>query len=169
MRRSSLLVAGFVLALASCSSPAPAPAPAPPADDHSAAEAAIRAADDQWAKSAADNNLDTWMSYYTDDVAVLPPNEPIAIGREAARKSLGAFLATPGLKVSWKTMRVEAAKSGELGYSYGTYEMALKDPKGKPLSDHGKYLEAWRKQPDGNWKCVADMFSSDLVSPTPAK
>jgi ketosteroid isomerase-like protein len=73
-----------------------------------------------------------------------------------------AFLATPGLKVSWKTTKVEAAKSGEIGYSYGTYEMTFNDAKGKPMSDRGKYLEVWKKQSDGTWKCAADMFSSDL-------
>src|SRR5262245_56385548 len=169
MRRPLFPVLAFALvAAARCSPPAPPPLQPPP-DEHAAAEAAIRAADDDWAKSAADNNMDAWMSHYTDDAAVLPPNEPMAVGREAARKSIGAFLATPALKVTWKTSKVEAAKSGELGYSYGTYEMTFKDAKGKALSDHGKYLEAWRKQADGSWKCVADMFSSDMAAPAPAK
>ena len=28
--------------------------------------------------------------------------------------------------------------------------------------DQGKTLEVWKKQADGTWKCVADMWSSDL-------
>jgi ketosteroid isomerase-like protein len=28
-------------------------------------------------------------------------------------------------------------------------------------------LEVWKKQADGNWKCVADMFSSDLPAVGP--
>jgi ketosteroid isomerase-like protein len=165
MRRLLFPLATVVLLAASrCASPAPPLQPAP--DDHATAEAAIRAADEEWSKSAADNNIDTWMAHYTDDVAALPPNEPTAVGRDATRKSIAAFLATPGLKVSWKTTKVEAAKSGEIGYSYGTYEITFKDAKGKPMSDRGKYLEVWKKQSDGTWKCAADMFSSDLPLPS---
>ena len=44
----------------------------------------------------------------------------------------------------------------------GTYEITETDDSGKPMTDKGKYLKVWKKQPDGSWKCVADMFSSDL-------
>jgi ketosteroid isomerase-like protein len=33
---------------------------------------------------------------------------------------------------------------------------------GKPMTDQGKTLEIWKKQTDGSWKCVADMWSSDF-------
>ena len=29
----------------------------------------------------------------------------------------------------------------------------------------GKFVEVWKKQADGQWKVVADMFSSDLPAP----
>ena len=168
MRVWQPVLAVFVLAATSgCTSAAPNVAA--PADDHVAAETAIRAADDEWSKSAANNNVDTWLSHYTADAAALPPNEPMAVGTDAVRKTIGAFLATPGLKVTWKTTKVEAAKSGDVGYSYGTYEMTFSDAKGKPAADRGKYLEVWKKQPDGSWKCTADMFSSDLPASAPAK
>ena len=69
--------------------------------------------------------------------------------------------------MSWKATRVEVAKSGDLGYITGTYEMSIKDETGKLINDKGKYLEVWKKQGDGSWKCSADMFSSDLPA-TPA-
>jgi ketosteroid isomerase-like protein len=30
------------------------------------------------------------------------------------------------------------------------------------MTDRGKYLAVWKKQADGSWKCVADMFNTDL-------
>ena len=145
-----------------------APTPPPPPDTRAADEAAIRAADEEWAKSAVQKNVDTWMSHYTDDVVALPPNEPAAAGKEAVRKLMTGFLASPGLSVTWKVTSAQASKSGDLGYTHGTYEMTMNDAKGKPMSDHGKYLEVWKKQADGSWKCTADMFSSDLPA-APAK
>ena len=35
--------------------------------------------------------------------------------------------------------------------------------------DRGKYLEVWKKQADGKWKVVADMFNSDLPLAPPAE
>jgi ketosteroid isomerase-like protein len=40
----------------------------------------------------------------------------------------------------------------------------MNDTNGKPINDRGKYLEVWEKQTDGNWKCRADMWNSDLAS-----
>jgi len=31
-----------------------------------------------------------------------------------------------------------------------------------PIDDTGKYLEIWKKQADGGWKVVRDIFNSDL-------
>jgi len=49
----------------------------------------------------------------------------------------------------------------------GTYELSETDANGKPMVDKGKYLEIWKKQADGSWKCVADMFNTDLPSMAP--
>ena len=54
------------------------------------------------------------------------------------------------------------AKSGDMAYMTGTYEMATMDATGKPAMDRGKYLEVWEKQADGKWKCGADAFNTDL-------
>jgi len=37
-----------------------------------------------------------------------------------------------------------------------------KDPKGVASADHGKFVEVWRKQADGKWKCAVDIFNSDI-------
>jgi ketosteroid isomerase-like protein len=144
--------------------------PAATADTRADDEAAIRKADMDWANTAQSKQVDAWMTYYTDDVAVLPPNESMAIGTEQARKSIGGLLALPGLNLKWTPSKTGVARSGDLGYSYGAYEMTFNDPKGNPVSDKGKYVEVWKKQPDGKWKCAVDTFNSDLpAAPPPAK
>jgi len=54
------------------------------------------------------------------------------------------------------------AKSGELGYLYGTYELSMQEP---VVHDTGKMVEVWKKQADGKWKCIVDTFNSDLPVP----
>jgi ketosteroid isomerase-like protein len=55
-----------------------------------------------------------------------------------------------------------ASKCGDMVYLQGTYTMTMTDPKTKkPLTDKGKYLTIFTKQPDGIWKAIADTFNSD--------
>ena len=74
----------------------------------------------------------------------------------------------PGLVITWQPTKVKVGKSGEMAWVSGTYELTMNDASGKPINDRGKYLEVWEKQTDGNWKCAADMWNSDLAASAPA-
>jgi uncharacterized protein (TIGR02246 family) len=133
------------------------------ADTRAAAESAVRETDAQWSKTAGTNDLDGTVSYYSDDASILPPNAPIATGKQAIR-AVWATMLTPDTTVSWQVSKADVARSGDLAYVMGTYQIAGKNPKGKSQEDHGKMVEVWKKQADGKWKTVADIFNSD-VSP----
>ena len=133
------------------------------ADTRAAAESAVRETDAQWSKTAGTNDLDGTVSYYSDDASILPPNSPIATGKQAIR-AVWATMLTPDTTVSWQVSKADVARSGDLAYVMGTYQIAGKNPKGKSQEDHGKMVEVWKKQADGKWKTVADIFNSD-VSP----
>ncbi len=137
-----------------------------PPDTRAADESAIRDLDAQWSKTAGANDVDGTVSYYSDDASVLPPNAPVATGKQAIRAVWASFL-VPGTSVSWQPTKVEVARSGDLAYAMGTYQSTMKDSRGKPVADHGKYVEVWKKQADGKWKTVADIFNSDVPPPAP--
>ncbi|MEI9814420.1 MAG: hypothetical protein WDO18_18055 [Acidobacteriota bacterium] len=63
----------------------------------------------------------------------------------------GRGLLGPNTAVSWKVSKVEVAKSGDLGYLYGVYSLAMTDPKG------------------GAWKCIVDTYHSDVPISTDLK
>jgi uncharacterized protein (TIGR02246 family) len=131
-------------------------------------EQAIRDLDVQWAKAVEAKDLDKSVSYYSDDAIVLPPNAAIATTKEAIRNMWKDLLASPGLVFRWKTTKIEVAKSGDMAYASGTYELTMNDASGKPVNDRGKYVEVWEKQADGKWKCGADIWNSDLPASTSA-
>jgi uncharacterized protein (TIGR02246 family) len=135
-------------------------------DTRAADENALKAADEQWSKTAMANDLDGTVAYYTDDASILPPNAPIATGKQAIRAVWSALL-NPDTAVTWQVTKAEVARSGDLGYVMGVYQIAAKNPKGKPQEDHGKLVEVWRKQADGKWKVTADIFNSDVAAPAP--
>jgi ketosteroid isomerase-like protein len=125
-------------------------------------EQALRDADAQWSKAAGAKDLDKTVSYYSDDAIVMPPNASAATTKEAIRKVWQDLLTSPGIAISWKATKVEVAKSGDIGFVSGTYELTMNDASSKPINDRGKYVEVWEKQADGKWKCGADIWNSDL-------
>jgi len=137
------------------------------AADNKAVEQSLRDLDAQWAATAATKDLEKTVSFYSDDAIVMPPNAPADTTKDAIRKGWKSLLDSAN-DISWKTTRVEIAKSGDLAVLTGTYDMTMKDG----TKDHGKYCEVWEKQPDGKWKCGTDIFNSDLpaapaTSPAP--
>jgi uncharacterized protein (TIGR02246 family) len=137
-----------------------------PADTRAADESAVRETDAQWSKTAMANDLDGTVSFYTDDASLLPPNAPLATGKQAIR-AVWAGMLSPDTTVSWQVSKADVARSGDLAYVMGTYQIAAKNPRGKSQEDHGKMVEVFKKQADGKWKTVADIFNSDVPAPRP--
>ncbi len=137
-------------------------------DTRAADERAIREADSAWSAASAAKDIDHWLSYLAPDALIFPPNSPIITGLEAIRNLVVQGFASPG-NMNSKTDKVEVSRGGDLGYAYGAYEYTFKYANGKPVTDHGKFLTVWKKQSDGKWKAVADMFSSDLPIAPPSK
>jgi ketosteroid isomerase-like protein len=141
---------------------APQPAPDTRAED----EKAILAMEAEWSKSAA-SGIDAFVSYYSDDASVFPPNMPVAIGPAAIKSSLGPLMAAPGFSLSFQSNKVEVARSGDIAYSSGSYTLTMNDSKGNPMTDRGKFVTAFRKNDEGKWKVTADIFNTDMPLPAP--
>jgi uncharacterized protein (TIGR02246 family) len=132
-----------------------------PPDTRAADESAIRALDAQWSKAAEAKDVDGTVSYYSDDASLLAPNAPIASDKQGIRGAWASLLGTD-TSLSWQANKVEVSRSGDLAYVQGVYQMTSKDARGKLVSDTGKFVEVWKKQADGKWKTVADIFNSDM-------
>ena len=125
---------------------------------------AIRKADQDWLRVFAAKDLTKSVEFVLADGSVPAPNAPIATGHEAIGKLFEGFFSIPELKIEWHPSKVEAARSGELGYSTGAYQMTFKDTSGKTIADHGKYVTVWKKH-GAQWKVAYDIFNSDVAPP----
>ena len=130
--------------------------------DKATSEAALKKIDEEWSKAAGSKDVDKTVSYYAPDATLLPPNAATTSGKESIRKIWKDIFAAPGFSGGWTANKVEVANSGEIGYASGTWDFKWKDAKGKPAGDHGKFVEVWKKQSDGSWKCAVDIWNSDL-------
>jgi ketosteroid isomerase-like protein len=57
---------------------------------------------------------------------------------------------------------VDLKGDGEIAYMRAAWSYILAPPGVAPISDSGKILVVFRKQPDGTWLRVADAWNSDL-------
>lgn len=124
-------------------------------------EKAVRAQAAAWSKAMEARDAAKFVEFYAPEARVLPPNAPAVSGKAALLDYWKKFMATPGMQGSFGPDKVVVSKSGDLAYETGTYSVTMNDAKGKPEHETGKYLVVWRKQADGKWKVVADMFSAD--------
>jgi uncharacterized protein (TIGR02246 family) len=126
-----------------------------------AAELAIHTASADWAKAAQAKDLDKSVSYYTDDAILFPPKAPAVNGKENIRTIWQQLLAAHSPALSFTTAGVEVARSADLGWERGSYEVVTTDKKGKTSTDTGKFVVIWKQQADGSWKVAADLAAPD--------
>ena len=136
--------------------------------DVEAERATLRNADAEWSNAMGAKDVDGFVAAYAENGSILSPNTPILTGSEAIRQWASEMVANPGIAGSWQPTTVEVSTAGDLGYTIGTYEETRHDVQGNPVTDRGKYVGVWKKQPDGKWKVVVDIFNSDLPAPTAA-
>jgi len=110
-------------------------------------------------KAAAEHGSQGYLSYYADDAVEVPNGTAFLQGKENIAKTMG-FLDNKDNHLTWSPVGAGIAASGDLGYTYGTYEFRSKDKDGKPAVNHGKYTTIWKKQKNGSWKVALDMGNS---------
>ena len=165
-RYSALCVFAALVGMAGC-----ATAPAVP-DTHDADIKALKDNETQWNRDYETKNPDVLAAHYTDDAVLMAPGMPAANGRGAIRTVLAGMVNDPALSLKFEASRVEVAKSGDVGFTQGSYTMAMTDPATKKvIQDKGSYVTVYKKQPDGSWKAVSDIATSELPSgpPPPSK
>ena len=125
--------------------------------------AGIRSADSAFMAAANAGDADQIAEVYAEDGSVLAPNLPPQKGRDAVRAFWGGFLDAYTVRFEIASDTIEGR--GDLAYNQGHYRFtAVPKAKGVPgIADEGKFLEILKKQRDGSWKYVVDMYSSNLA------
>jgi len=120
----------------------------------------IRAMDEEFMRLIAARDFkQLTRNFYAEDAQFLPPNQAAIIGRPAIQEALGQIAA--GLqKLTYRSDKIEV--SGDFAYAIGRHQLTIKTDSGAEIHDEGKYLVVYRRQQDGTWRAVADIFNSDL-------
>jgi ketosteroid isomerase-like protein len=124
--------------------------------DHESARSALSALDREFSKASADQGArDAFLSYAAKDVRLFRNDHFPFVGKMAAADALVPVTS----EWTWKPAFADVSISGDLGYSYGIYE--LRDKNGA-VFERGNYARVWKKV-NGTWKLVVD-----VADPLPA-
>ena len=94
--------------------------------------------------------VEAFLAYAAPDVRVFRNQKQPFIGRKVA---VAAW--TPlSIEWTWMTQFADVSKSGDLGYSYGLYEM--RDKTANSITETGNYMRVW-KRVNGTWKVILDV------------
>jgi ketosteroid isomerase-like protein len=110
----------------------------------------IKQADIDMNAFAAKEGFYKALLYYADDSVVKPQEGVLPVVGKAALEKYWSD--KPDTKdISWQPFKAEASKSGDLGYTLGTWKFITKD-----TVMYGMYYTIWKKQADGKWKFTID-------------
>ena len=139
-------------------------APKRPAAKPAAAADAIRQLDVEFMKAANARNAGALVkAFYAPDAVLMPPNHAIVEGRTGIQGFLQSLI--DGGFTSIKLDTTTVASAGDLAYGRGRYTLSMSPPGGAPVQDIGKYVVVYRRQANGSWRAVADIFNGDQAAP----
>ena len=123
--------------------------------------AAIEAVNRTIVRALNEGDLELLNSTLADDHVMMIPNRPEIVGKAAVEA------ANRNLVDSWNNVEiwtpVETVVSGDWAWQRGAYDITL-TPKREgvqPIRSVGKYLHIYRRDPDGAWRMVRDIFNSN--------
>ncbi len=103
--------------------------------------------------------------FYAKDARVQPNHAPEVVGQEAITAMYEELRKNYGIKaMEFEITGLES--EGDVTWVTGAYKLEMQPPgAAAPQEDHGKYIELFRRQPDGSLRCILDAFNSDLPLP----
>lgn len=128
-------------------------------------KAALASADSAFQAAVTARDLEQTLSFYTSDAVLMPAAKPIIVGRDSIRAEWRSLYAIPGFSNAAKLLAVDASAANDLAYTRGSYETQLMGEDRRLLTERGKWVSVWRRQPDGSWKITVDIYNTDTKPP----
>jgi len=94
----------------------------------------------------------------TDGGEQLPPNAPMAKGKDAVKKEWAGSLGLKDVAVKWEPTSIQVAEKREIGYTSGAYLRSTTPTQRDQSKRQRQVSPVWEKV-DGKWKCDLDMYS----------
>lgn len=136
----------------------------PPPVDLEAEGAALKERSRAWSNVIATGDVEAILEPWADDAVLLPPDSPPLEGKAAIRNYIEAALQLPGFRISWEPVSVSVSRGGDMAHLVERTITTVNDSLGNPVTTHGKAVTVWRKDPDGVWRNVVDIWNATATA-----
>lgn len=99
-----------------------------------------------------------WLSLWTEDGRIMPPNQPVVEGHDAMRAFIESWPKVQEITIS--DLRIDGRQ--DLAVATSGLSMSLHSPELGDFEDTAKQMIMLRKQPDGRWLFAEVILNSDL-------
>ena len=122
--------------------------------------------DAEWAQAAsAGRDVEKTVSYWSDDALLVPNGQPIAEGKTAIRAFVSQSFHTPGFHIAWKSEKPVFSPDGKFAWLRSTTMTTAPGPDGKLATFPSRGITVWRRDADGEWRCVVDIWNDPPAPP----
>lgn len=122
--------------------------------------AAIEAFNRQYLQAINDEDIEALSRLTTEGHIMLMPGSAPLVGKEANDEANGRVFESFEIDETWTPVETEVA--GDWAWQRGTFTVAATPRSGGEASrTSGSFLRIYRRQQDGSWRMIRDMFNSD--------
>ena len=115
--------------------------------------------DNEWHAAVAEKkDIAKITSFFASDGIMIGSGQSTAAGPAALTQAVEALVTGPDFQDEWKWDRIELSPDGKLAYLVGNTTITVANADGQPVTNHARLLNVWRKDADGIWRCVVDMW-----------
>ena len=124
-------------------------------DPEMASQELLQADRDFAALSADSGAANAFRHYMAVNAIQMPDGAMPMYGRDSIYASLAPF--DGRYTLTWEPQLAEVSRSGDMGWTWGIYKGIYVDAQDSSHISHGKYVNVWKKQPDGQWRVRVDI------------
>ncbi len=148
----------ILLCLAAFAAAACAPQGEPSQEDIEADVAAVNAVREQEAAAISSGEPNT--AHLAADAVLMPPNEPAVSGIDAIDAWNRDFIALGTATVNYTSSEITVSGDWAIEHYAGTLTLTPVGG-GDPMEEVLKGIHVYRREADGSWKMVYDVWNSD--------
>jgi ketosteroid isomerase-like protein len=100
-----------------------------------------------------------FISYAAENATFLRPYSMPVTGKDTITNLFNSH-PDSAYTLTWVPIRADVGRSGDLGFTYGTYSLNIKNIG----HEEGTYCTVWKKDKEHNWKFVLDTGNEGLKS-----
>ncbi len=126
----------------------------------------LRQTELDFAKAFAARDPARFAEFVADDARFTSAGK-LREGKTAILEQWTRMMQNPNLTLTWSPDMAEVSQAGDLGFTSGPYEIAVKLKDGTIAHERGRFASVWRRRPNGAYQIIFDIGSPE--EPPPAQ